>query len=107
MLETRRNDRNRMWGKVEQIIAGYTYGGFQEMYQKAVKMAHIMSEIEIENREEDQVKEEFGPKDPILRETETSGGLNLGWNTTKESKPPNRNRENLLVSLMRCVCNIK
>jgi len=48
------------------------------MYQKAVKMAHIMSEIEIENREEDQVKEEFGPKDPILRETETSGGLNLG-----------------------------
>ena len=34
---------------------------FQEMYQKAVKIARIMSEIKIENREKDQVKEKFGP----------------------------------------------
>jgi len=46
---------------VKQIIARYTYGSFQEMYEKAVKIARIMSETEIENREKDQVKEEFGP----------------------------------------------
>jgi len=31
------------------------------MYQKAVKIARIMIETEIENGERDQVKEEFGP----------------------------------------------
>jgi len=41
---------------------GYTYGSFQEMYQKAVKIARFMSKIEIENREKDRVKEEFGPR---------------------------------------------
>jgi len=47
--------------KVKQIIARYTCDNFQEMYQKVVKIARIMSETEIESREEDQVKEEFGP----------------------------------------------
>ena len=46
---------------MKQIIAGYTYDSFQEMYQKALKIAHIISETEIENRERDQVKEKFGP----------------------------------------------
>jgi len=46
-------------GEVKQIIAGYTYGSFQEMYQKALKIARIISETEIENREKDQVKEKF------------------------------------------------
>ena len=31
------------------------------MYQKTVKIARIMNETEIENREKDQVKKEFGP----------------------------------------------
>jgi len=31
------------------------------MYQKAVKIARFISKIEIENREKDRVKEEFGP----------------------------------------------
>ena len=29
--------------EVKQIIAGYTYDNFQEMYQKAVKIACIMN----------------------------------------------------------------
>jgi len=37
-----------------------------------------MNEAEIENRKKDQVKEKFGAEDPILRETETSRGLNMG-----------------------------
>jgi len=49
-------------GEVKQIIAGYTYDSFQEMHQKAVKIAHIISGIEVENRENDQVKEKFGPR---------------------------------------------
>ena len=57
-------------GEVKQIIAGYTYGSFQEIYWKAVKIA------EIENREKDQVKEEFGPGGS--QGTETLGGLNMG-----------------------------
>jgi len=31
------------------------------MYQKAVKIARIISETDIEDREKDQVKEKFGP----------------------------------------------
>jgi len=31
------------------------------MYQKAVKLARIMSKTKIENREKDQVKEKFSP----------------------------------------------
>ena len=64
-------------GEVKQIIAVYTYDCFQEMYEKTVKIARIMGETEIENREKDQVKEEFGLEDPILRETKTFGGLNM------------------------------
>jgi len=37
-----------------------------------------MGKTEIKNRKKDQVKEEFGPGDPILRETETLRGLNMG-----------------------------
>jgi len=48
-------------GEVKQIIAGYTYANFQEMYQKAVKIARIMNETETENREKGQVKRKFGP----------------------------------------------
>jgi len=40
-------------GEVKQIIAGYSYDSFQEMYQKAEKIARIMSEAEIENRAKD------------------------------------------------------
>jgi len=49
----------RLRGKAKQIIAGYTYGSFQEMYQKAMKISRIISETEIENGEKDQVKEKF------------------------------------------------
>jgi len=38
-------------------------------------------------------------EDPILRETETSGGLNMGWNRANESKPPNGNRGNHVTSV--------
>ena len=43
---------------------------FQEMYQKAVKIARIMSRIEIKNREKDQVKKEFslGGSNSLLQE---------------------------------------
>jgi len=34
-------------GKVQQIIEGYTYDNFQEMYQKAVKIARIMNESKL------------------------------------------------------------
>ena len=48
-------------GEVKQIMAGYTYDNFQEMYEKAVKIARVMNETEIEIREKNQVKEKFGP----------------------------------------------
>jgi len=48
-------------GEVKQIIAGYTYDNFQEMYQKAVKIARIMNETETENREKGPSKEEIWP----------------------------------------------
>jgi len=48
--------------EVKQIIAGYPYDNFKEMYQKAMKIARIINQTEIENREKDQVKKKFGPE---------------------------------------------
>jgi len=47
---------------MKQIKAGYTYDSFKEMYQKAVKIARIISETKIEDREKDQVKKKFNPR---------------------------------------------
>jgi len=48
-------------GEIKQIIAGCAYTGFQEMYERAVKIAGIISETEIEDRGKGKVKEKFGP----------------------------------------------
>ena len=48
-------------GEIKQIIAGYAYTSFQEMYQRAVKIARIISETEIEDRGKGKIKEKFGP----------------------------------------------
>ena len=48
-------------GEIKQIIAGYAYTSFQEMYQRAVKIVRIISETEIEDRGKGKVKEKFGP----------------------------------------------
>ena len=44
----------------------------------AVKIARIMSETEIENREKDKVKEEFGPRGSNSQKIKFLGGLNMG-----------------------------
>jgi len=55
-------------GDIKQIIAGYAYTNFQEMYQRAVKIARIINETEIENRGKGQVRRNLAPEDPIVRE---------------------------------------
>ena len=40
--------------EIKQIIAGYAYTNFQEMYQRAVKVACIIDETKIENKEKGQ-----------------------------------------------------
>jgi len=37
--------------EIKQIIAGHAYTNFQEMYQRAVKVARIIDENKIENKE--------------------------------------------------------
>ena len=53
---------------MKQTIARYVYANFQEMYQRAVKVALIMNEIKIENREKGQSTRKFGWEDPVCRE---------------------------------------
>jgi len=38
------------------------------MYQKAVKIARIISETELEDTKKEQVKEKFGPRGPNSQE---------------------------------------
>jgi len=63
-------------GEVKQTIAGHTYLNSQEMYQSVVKVACIINETKIENREKGSSKEKF--LDLVLKEAETSRDLNLG-----------------------------
>jgi len=51
-------------GEIKQIIAGYAYSNFQEMYQRAVKVARIIDETKIENKEKGRAKREISPGEP-------------------------------------------
>ena len=62
------------------------------MYQKAVKVARIINEIEIENREKGRAKKKFG-----LGGSDYQGNRNFKWfkpgmNKIKESKLPNEEK---------------
>jgi len=46
------------------MIAGYAYTNFQEMCQRAVKVARIIDETKIENKERGPTKREIGPGKP-------------------------------------------
>jgi len=76
------------------------------MYQKAVQIARIMSEIEIENRTKDQAKEEFSPGGSNFQGNRSFRRFKHGMKKDRKSKPSNGNRGNLLANLMKCVCNI-
>ena len=45
--------------KGKQIAVGHVYSNFQEMYQRAVKVARIMSQTKIENLEKGLPKRKF------------------------------------------------
>ena len=81
------------------MIAGQAYANFQEMYQRAMKVACIMNEIEIENRERGQAKRKFGLEDPVRRETGTSRSLNVKWGKTRENTPHSGNRREHVISV--------
>ena len=49
-------------GDVKQMIAAGTYAIFQEMYQRALKVAYIINETKIENKEKGQAKKKLGPE---------------------------------------------
>ena len=57
---------------------GYAYANFQEMYQRAVKVAHIIDETDIENKKKAEQRGKLALENPIPKEAETSEGLNLG-----------------------------
>lgn len=50
-------------GEIKQIIAGYAYANFQEMYQRAVKVARIIDETKNENKEKGRARKEIGPRE--------------------------------------------
>ena len=74
-------------GEVKQTIVGDTYANFQEIYQMAVKVAHIINMVEIENREKGQAKKKFCP-----RGSNSQGNINFrrfktGMRQDKEKQP--------------------
>jgi len=64
-------------GEIKQIIAVYAYANFQEMYQRVVKVAHIIDETKIENKAKGRVKREIGPGESNSQGSRNSEGLNM------------------------------
>ena len=48
-------------GPIKRMIAGHVFTSFQEMYQRAVKIARVIEETEAESRQLGQAKRKFGP----------------------------------------------
>ena len=44
-------------------------------------------------------RESSAMEDPIIRKSETLGGLNLGWNKTKKNKPHNGDKGKCVTSV--------
>jgi len=61
--------------EIKQIIVGYAYINFQEMYQRAAKVARIIDDTKIENKAKQRGK--LALENPIPKEVETLEGLNL------------------------------
>jgi len=59
-------------GEIKQIIATYACANYQEMYQRAVKVARIIDATEIENKEKRRAKREIG-----LGESNSQGSRNF------------------------------
>jgi len=59
-------------GEIKKIIEGYAYTNFQEMYQRAVKVARIIDETKIKNKEKGRAKREIG-----RRESNSQGSRNF------------------------------
>jgi len=88
------------------------------MYQKAAKIARIISEAEIENREKDQVREEFGPggsnshRNRNLRRfkhgmKQDKGKQAAQWKLRKlVSKPHEMRMQHYLTSSLGAICHI-
>jgi len=51
-------------GEIKQKIAGYAYTSFQETYQRAVKVARIIDETKIKNKEKGRAKRKISPREP-------------------------------------------
>jgi len=48
-------------GPIKRMIAGHIFTSFQEMYQRAVKIAQVIEEIEDKSRQMGLTKRRFGP----------------------------------------------
>ena len=46
-------------GSIEKIVVGHAYASFQEMFQRAMKIARVMDETKVKNREIGQPKRKF------------------------------------------------
>ena len=69
------------------MIVGHAYANFQEMYQRAVKIARIMNETEIENREKGQAKRKFAPEGSNSRGNRNFKRFKLGMRQNKGKQP--------------------
>jgi len=86
-------------GQIKQIIAEYAHTSFKEMYQRAVKIARIINEIEIEDRGKGQVKEKFGP-----RGSNSQGGISF-WTVKygmKQDKGKQASQVKLRKAFVQC-----
>ena len=90
-------DLFEQWFKweVKQIIAGYAYANFQEMYQKAVKVARIINKTDLRIEKKAKERKSLALEDPIIKETKAFEGLKLEWNRAKESTSLMERKENV------------
>jgi len=69
------------------------------MYQRAVNVACIMNETEIENREKGQAKRKFSPGGSNSLGNSKFKSLNLHWGKIRENTPHCGNRRESVISV--------
>ena len=72
---------------MKQIIVRQAYANFQEMYERAVKVARIINETEIGNRERSQAKRRLGPRGPNFQRNTNFKRVKPGMRQNKRKHP--------------------
>ena len=73
-------------GPIKRMIAGHIFTSFQEMYQRAVKIARVIEETEAKSQQMSLAKRRFSQEDPALKRIRGLANSILMRTEARESK---------------------